>query len=124
VLNAPVDSIDPFGLSTKRGSLTMNCKKGPVRWPVYGDSKRARVILGGREGCVTLLVPKGVFWTASCQAVKGWVSPGSPNARILNHEACHACAHEDPWDCCFLTWIPGGLTGHCHRHPIHPRPGW
>jgi hypothetical protein len=122
--SSPTVYIDPLGLSTRCGPLTMKCKCKNKDWTVYGDSERAKFILGGKDGCVTLLVPKGIFCTGSCKDVKDWRSAGDPSVKILEHEACHACAHEDPWDSYFLSWIPGDLTGHCDRHKISVTPGW
>jgi len=124
--SSPTMYIDPLGLSTKCGTLSMNCKcSGKKEWPVYGDSERAKFIFGGKEGCVTLLVPKAIFCTGSCQAIKGWVSAGNPSVKLLDHEACHACAFEDVWLGGYLwSWIPGDLTGHCDRHPISSTPSW
>jgi len=124
--SSPTLYVDPLGLSTRCGSLSMKCKyKKKKEWPVYGDSERAKFILGGRDGCVTLLMPKAIFCTGSCQAIKGWVSAGNPSVKILDHEACHACAYEDCWLPGYLcSWIPGDLTGHCDRHPIRSTPSW
>ena len=123
---SPVARVDPEGLSTLCGLLTMQCKKsGAQQWRVYGDSKRAELIVPGGSGCVTLLIPKAIFCTGSCKAIKGWVSAGNPAVKILDHEACHACAYEDDGLCAYLeTWIPGDLTGYCDKHPIPSTPGW
>lgn len=122
--SSPLVYIDSLGLSTKCGPLTMKCKKGPVQWPVYGNSGRAKHIFSKGGGCVTLLFPKGIYCSGSCSQIKEWNSSGDPTVKILEHEACHACAHEDPCDSYFLSWIPGDLTGHCNRHKRSATPGW
>jgi len=124
VCSSSPNYVDPTGLSTKCGSLTMKCKSGNKQWPVYGNSRRAKFILGGRDGCVTLLIPKAIFCTGSCSEIKDWRSGGDTSVKILEHEACHACAHEDPCDSYFLSWIPGDLTGHCDRNKKNVTPGW
>ena len=121
---SPLMYVDREGLSTQCGQMGMTCKSGNKQWPVYGKSGRAKAILGGKEGCVTLLVPKAIFCTGSCSDIKDWNSAGDPSVKILEHEACHACAHEDPCDSYFLSWIPGDLTGHCDRNKKTVTPGW
>jgi RHS repeat-associated protein len=123
VLNDPIASIDPYGQSTFCGNLSMPCNKGSANWPVYGNSDRAKFIIPqGYVGCVTLLVPKGIYCTGSCEEIKTW-EPGGVN--ILDHEACHACAFEDGGLPCYLyTWIPGDLTGYCDKNAKKTKPSW
>ena len=120
-----VNLVDPFGLSTLCGKLKMNCKCKPVSWPVYGDSERAKFILAGKEGCVTLLIPKAIFCTGSCKDIKDPSYKSAGGVQILNHEACHACAYEEGWLFGYTwTWIPGDITGYCDKHAISSTPGW
>lgn len=124
--SSPLVHVDPQGLSVPCGQLTMSWKKGPTQWPVYGNSARAKVIAGGGKGCVTLLSPKGIYCTYSCDEIKSKLTyPPGPRVPLLNHEACHACAFEDCGLSQYLkTWIPGDLTGYCSDNPVSSTPGW
>jgi len=127
VRSNPIGNLDPTGLSTKCGTISMQCKSGTKTWDVYGCSKRAKVILGGGNGCVTLLVPKAIFCTGPCQEIKGWPSAGNSNVKLLDHEACHACAFEDKGLLEYLgTWIPGDVTDpkYCDEHPVFSTCNW
>jgi len=127
VRSSPLVYLDPTGLSVKCGTISMQCKSGTKTWDVYGCSKRAKFILGGGSGCVTLLIPKAIFCTGPCDAIKGWQSAGNPNVNLLEHEACHACAFEDGGFFDYLgTWIPGDITDpkYCDKHPVPSSPNW
>lgn len=86
--------LDTEGGSTRRGNgATRKCGGGPPNWPVHGDSERAKVILGGRDGCVTLLVPKGILGTEPCGVTKGRDSrPPGPSVPIFDHKCRRLCA--------------------------------
>ena len=127
VRSNPIGNLDPTGLSTKCGTLYLTCKTGVKPWDVYGCSNRAKWILGGERGCVTLLLPKAIFCTGSCEDIKGWVSTGNPSIKLLDHEACHACAFEDKGLLEYLrTWIPGDIESpkYCDRHPMSSTCNW
>ena len=125
VRSNPIGNLDPTGLSTKCGTAYLSCKTGVKPWDVYGCSNRAKFILGGGSGCVTLLLPKAIFCTGTCDEIKGWRSAGNSSVKILEHEACHACAFEDKGLLEYLrTWIPGDLTGYCDRNKKAVTYGW
>jgi hypothetical protein len=127
VRSNPIGNLDPTGLSTKCGTAYLSCKTGVKPWDVYGCSNRAKLILGGERGCVTLLLPKAIFCTGSCEDIKGWRSAGNPSIKLLDHEACHACAFEDKGLLEYLrTWIPGDIESpkYCDRHPITSTCNW
>lgn len=83
------------------GTVTLGCKSGPVEFPVYGNSRRARMILsidpnGTGRGCVTL--PQGIECTATCEGIKNMRARNGQGGLvpILEHEGCHACLLKDP----------------------------
>ena len=117
--SSPVVNLDPQGLSTRCGSATCKCGSGDKGWAVHGDSARAKLILLGGDGCVTLLIPKGIFCTGSCDAIKGWKTAGGVS--ILEHECCHACDFEDVGLCKYLL---GALFDTCDDRPKGATPDW
>lgn len=123
--SSPTVYVDPLGLSSKCRLVLIGCRCSNKEWPVYEKSERAKAILGGKNGCVTLLSPKGIYCTRSCADIKLATVKGHPNIKALDHEACHACAFEDVWLGGYIySWIPGDLTGHCNRNAVHATTSW
>jgi YD repeat-containing protein len=113
--SSPVSRRDPFGLSASCGKVSCLCtQSGTSRVTVHEDSDRARSILylqppiGPKDGCVTLLIPHGIFCTGSCAEIKDWeAAPGVP---ILSHECCHECDYQDGGLCKYLD---GAINDDC-----------
>jgi hypothetical protein len=126
--SVPVMYVDPEGLrSTACGTVMMPCKSGFAQWPVFGESDRAKWIVPGGQGCVTLLSPtKGIYCTFKCKDIQRvYTGPPGPSVPILDHEACHACAYQDGGLSSYLgTWIPGDLNGCCNYHSVPAATDW
>lgn len=106
----------------------MKCNSGNKSWPVYGNSSTAGLIIG--SGCVTLAPPnvaagqEKIICSGTCDEIKGWMSAGDPTVKLLDHEACHACAYEDSGKCKYLWTWAGDMWGYCDKNKITSTPMW
>lgn len=130
--SSPTLEFDPSGYSTPCGATDCGCAtQNPSPVPTYADSNKARVILEaaygpGAQGCVTLLIPYGIFCTFStCSGVANATVNGHP---ILQHECCHACDFVDGGLCKYLAgWAADTCPTcpmNCENRPKSAHPTW
>lgn len=109
---SPHTRSDSTGLSTPCGTVDCGCRtENPSPVPVYANSGRAHAINPG--GCVTLLIPYGIFCDleGGCDDIAGRQSQGVP---LLEHECCHVCDYVDEGLCKYLD---GAINDDCNSRP-------
>jgi hypothetical protein len=119
--SCPLHYLDPEGSSTWCGTTSCACDTGSSGVATYGDSERARLIVPGGRGCVTLLAPPGIYCTGSCSEIKSWKAADNGNVPILDHECCHWCDYKDHGFCKYLLGI---WPDTCSSRPKTATPMW